>query len=45
MTLVKNAGVDLSSPEPIRIAVQEFEQVVTEMEQLEGQGVLESLSK
>jgi len=45
MTLLTNAGVDLSSPEPIRIAVQEFEHVVTEMEQLEGQGVLESLSK
>lgn len=44
MTLLKNAGVDLSSPEPIKIAFREFENAVSEMERLAEQGVLESAS-
>jgi oligoendopeptidase F len=40
LTLLKNAGVDLSTPEPIRIAFREFEQALTEMEKLVDEGVL-----
>lgn len=42
MELLKNAGVDLSSPEPIRVAFREFERVVSEMEQLERDGALKA---
>ena len=41
MTLLREAGVDLSSPEPIRVAFREFDRVITEMEALERAGVLE----
>ena len=41
MTLLRNAGVDLSSPTPIRIAFEEFGSAVSEMERLADQGVLE----
>ncbi|MBA2247407.1 MAG: oligoendopeptidase F [Chloroflexia bacterium] len=42
IALLKGAGVDLSSPEPIRVAFREFERVVAEMERLEGEGVLDA---
>jgi oligoendopeptidase F len=32
--VLKKAGVDMTSPEPIRLALQVFEQKLTEMEQL-----------
>jgi len=41
MTLLARAGVDLTTPDPIRIALEEFDGVVTEMETLVDQGVLE----
>ncbi len=41
LTLLKNAGVDLSTPDPIRIAFEEFELALTEMERLVDAGVLE----
>lgn len=41
MTLLRNTGVDLSSPTPIRVAFEEFESAVSEMERLADQGVLE----
>lgn len=44
MTLLRNAGVDLSSKEPIRIAFEEFENAVSEMERLADRGVLESVA-
>ncbi len=40
LTLLRNAGVDLSTPEPIRIAFKEFEQALAEMERLVDDGVL-----
>lgn len=41
MALLAKAGVDLTTPDPIRIAFEEFDSVVTEMEQLVDQGVLD----
>jgi oligoendopeptidase F len=38
---LQRAGVDLTSPEPVRTALEEFERTVIEMEQLVDQGVLE----
>jgi oligoendopeptidase F len=40
LTLLKNAGVDLSTPEPIRVAFKEFELALAEMERLVDDGVL-----
>jgi oligoendopeptidase F len=40
LTLLQGAGVDLSTPQPIRIAFEEFDQVLTEMERLVDDGVL-----
>jgi len=40
MTLLASAGVDLSTPEPIRIAFEEFELAIAEMERLVDDGVL-----
>jgi oligoendopeptidase F len=37
---LKQAGVDLTTPEPIRVAVQRFDEVVSEMET-----ILERLEK
>ena len=40
MTLLKKAGVDLTTPQPINVAFEEFEQVLAEMERLVDDGVL-----
>lgn len=40
LTLLANAGVDLSTPEPIRVAFEEFEGALAEMERLVDDGVL-----
>ena len=42
MDILRLAGVDLSSPEPVRVALEEFDRTVTEMEELADQGVLEA---
>lgn len=41
LTLLANAGVDLSTPDPIRIAFEEFELALAEMERLMDDGVLD----
>lgn len=41
LTLLQNAGVDLSTPDPIRIAFDEYEMVLAEMERLVEEGVLD----
>ena len=40
LTLLATAGVDLSTPDPIRIAFEEFELALAEMERLVDDGVL-----
>ncbi len=40
MEILKRAGVDLTTPEPVRIALDEFAQTITEMERLAEHGVL-----
>jgi oligoendopeptidase F len=42
MDLLKRAGVDLSTPEPIRIAFEEFGLALAEMERLVDDGVLDA---
>ncbi len=42
LPLLQRAGVDLTSPEPVRAALAEFDRVVTEMERLAARGVLEA---
>jgi oligoendopeptidase F len=42
LTLLQNAGVDLSTPDPIRVAFEEYELVLAEMERLVDEGVLEA---
>lgn len=42
MDILRVAGVDLSSPEPVSVALEEFDRTVTEMEELAEQGVLEA---
>jgi len=41
MQVLKDAGVDLETPAPIQSGVDEFDRVVTELEALADQGVLE----
>jgi oligoendopeptidase F len=43
MTLLAKAGVDLTTPDPIRVAFEEFNAVVTEMEGLVDEGVLDAI--
>jgi len=38
---LKRAGVDLTTPEPVRIGLQEFDATVTELERLADDGVLD----
>lgn len=40
LNLLKEAGVDLTTPEPVRLALKEFGRIVDEMERLEREGVL-----
>ena len=40
LALLRKAGIDLTSPEPVRVALGEFERVVAEMERLVEDGVL-----
>lgn len=42
LTLLQNAGVDLSTPGPIRVAFDEYELALAEMERLADEGVLEA---
>jgi oligoendopeptidase F len=44
LNLLKEAGVDLTTPEPIEAALAEFERVVTEMEQIVDSGQLQSVA-
>ncbi len=44
LPLLQRAGVDLISPKPVRLALAEFDRVVTEMERLAERGVLEAAS-
>lgn len=41
LALLKTAGVDLSTPDPIRIAFEEYELALAEMERLVDNGVLD----
>lgn len=41
MNVLKKAGVDLESAAPIETGIAEFDRVITEMERLAGEGVLE----
>lgn len=41
LTLLQQAGVDLSTPEPVKIAFEEYGAVLAEMERLVDEGVLE----
>ncbi len=41
LALLVRAGVDLASPEPVRVALAEFERVIGEMERLVEEGVVE----
>jgi oligoendopeptidase F len=38
---LERAGIDLTSPEPVRVALAEFERTVAEMERLVEEEVLE----
>lgn len=40
LNLLQAAGVDLSTPEPVRVAFEEFELAIAEMERLVNDGVL-----
>ncbi len=42
LPLLQRAGVDLTSPEPVRTALAEFDRVVAEMERLAERGVLDA---
>ncbi|MGN6031897.1 MAG: oligoendopeptidase F [Thermomicrobiales bacterium] len=41
LDILKRGGVDLTTPEPVRIGLQEFDATVTELERLADEGVLE----
>ncbi|HEV2106981.1 MAG TPA: oligoendopeptidase F [Thermomicrobiales bacterium] len=41
LNILQRAGVDLTSPEPVRTALEEFQRTVVEMERLVDLGVLE----
>jgi oligoendopeptidase F len=41
LNLLKAAGVDLSTPDPVRVAFEEYDAVLSEMERLVADGVLE----
>src|SRR5690606_32929200 len=45
MDVLKRAGVDLETPAPIEAGVAEFDRVITEMERLADEGVLEAAAK
>lgn len=45
MDVLKKAGVDLETPAPIEAGVAEFDRVITEMERLADEGVLEAAAK
>ena len=40
LDILKRAGVDLTTPDPVRIALDEFAQTISEMERLANEGVL-----
>jgi oligoendopeptidase F len=40
LELLRTAGVDLTSPDPVRASVAEFDRVVREMEAIEASGAL-----
>ncbi|MGB3330451.1 MAG: oligoendopeptidase F [Thermomicrobiales bacterium] len=41
LDILKRAGVDLTTPDPVRIGLEEFDATVTELERLADEGVLE----
>jgi oligoendopeptidase F len=41
LTLLAEAGVDLTSPDPIEAGVAEFEAIISEMEQIVASGALQ----
>lgn len=41
LDILKRGGVDLTTPEPVRIGLEEFDATVTELERLADEGVLE----
>lgn len=45
MAVLKDAGVDLETPAPIESGIAEFDRVITEMEQLADEGVLEKAAQ
>ena len=45
MNVLKRAGVDLETAEPIERGIAEFDRVIAEMEQLADEGVLELAAK
>jgi oligoendopeptidase F len=45
MAVLKRAGVDLETPAPIEAGVEEFERVISEMEQLADEGVLDEAAR
>jgi oligoendopeptidase F len=40
LNLLKEAGIDLTTPEPVKLALKEFGTIIDEMERLEAEGVL-----
>lgn len=45
MAVLKTAGVDLETPAPIEAGVEEFDRVISEMERLADEGVLDAAAK
>lgn len=45
MEVLKRAGVDLETPAPIEAGIEEFDRVVSEMERLASEGVLEAAAE
>jgi oligoendopeptidase F len=45
LAVLKRAGVDLETPAPIKAGVEEFDRVISEMEQLADEGVLDEAAK
>jgi oligoendopeptidase F len=45
MNILKRAGVDLTTREPLEVAIGEFEHTIAEMEELASRGVLEEAAR
>jgi oligoendopeptidase F len=44
LNLLQLAGVDLTTPEPVRVAFEEYEAAISEMERLVDEGVLDQVA-